>query len=86
MNCYPQAFSDRIFVRLDGKETKTNLILTNTMSRQNVGTVISIGPLVQSVEIGDKVVFHPFDDLPSHAPNVVVIREKSLLGKLLPAH
>ena len=38
MNCYPQAFSDRIFIRLDGKETKTNLILTNTMSRQNVGS------------------------------------------------
>ncbi|MBR4932809.1 MAG: hypothetical protein IKZ02_07285 [Alphaproteobacteria bacterium] len=83
---YPQAFSDRIFIRLDKEEIKTNVILTDTTHRQNVGTVISIGPLVRSVAIGDKVVFHLFDDLPSHAENVVVIREKSLLGKLLPVH
>ena len=75
----PKAVSDRLFVRLDKPDT--SLILTNNINRRTIGTVISTGPLVTSVKTGDKVLFHIFDDLPTYDPDVVVIRENSLLGR-----
>ena len=74
----PKAVSDRLFIRLDKPDT--SLILTNNINRRTFGTVISTGPLVTSVKTGDKVLFHIFDDLPTYDPDVVVIRENSLLG------
>lgn len=74
----PQALSDRLFIRLE--QPDTSLILTNNINHRNIGTIVSVGPLVKSVKTGDKVLFHIFDDLPTYDPDVVVIREKSLLG------
>ena len=42
--------------------------------------VESIGEDVKSVKVGDKVLFHIWDELPTYDPDVVVVRENSLLG------
>ena len=76
----PIAVSDRIFVRLDLPE-KGNIITLHTPQTRTIGTVESIGPLVRSVQVGDRVLFHGFDELPTYDENVVVIRERSLLGR-----
>ena len=36
--------------------------------------------MTDSVKVGDKVLFHKWDDLPSPEKDVVVVRESSLLG------
>lgn len=80
-----KAIMDRVFIRLDEKKKKTEggIILTDDAEEErNIGIVESIGEKVKSVKVGDKVLFHKFDDLPTYDPNVVVVREYSLLGIL----
>ena len=80
-----KAIMDRVFIRLDEKKKKTEggIILTDDAEEErNIGVVESIGEKVKSVKVGDKVLFHKFDDLPTYDPNVVVVREYSLLGIL----
>lgn len=80
-----KAIMDRVFIRLDEKKKKTDggIILTDDAEEErNIGIVESIGEKVKSVKVGDKVLFHKFDDLPTYDPNVVVVREYSLLGIL----
>lgn len=48
--------------------------------KKTIGVVESVGPDVRSVKVGDKVLFHVFDELPSYDPEVVIVRERSLLG------
>lgn len=73
---------DRVFIRLEKQETtKGGIILADTVENpRTIGTVESIGDDVTSVKIGDKVLFHCFDELPTYDPDVVVVRERSLLG------
>ena len=80
-----KAIMDRVFIRLEEKKKKTEggIILTDDAEEErNIGIVESIGEKVKSVKVGDKVLFHKFDDLPTYDPNVVVVREYSLLGIL----
>lgn len=77
------AISDRIFIRLepDNATTPGGIILTDDYHRsRTVGTVESVGCLVTSVKVGDKVLFHIFDELPTYDPDVVVVKESSILG------
>ena len=69
---------DRIIVRL--QECPQNLLQTSTEFSQNKGTVIDIGPSVCGVQKGDVIIFHAFDELPLPIKNLVVVREKSVLG------
>ena len=78
-----KAIKDRIFIRLDKSDNKTAgglLLLEDETHPPSIGTVESIGNEVTSVAVGDKVLFHIFDDLPSHDKEVVVVRENSILG------
>ena len=78
-----KAVLDRVFFRLDAKEKTTSggIILTDSHEgEQTIGIVEAIGPDVSSVKVGDRVLFHVFDELPSYDPEVVVVRESSLLG------
>lgn len=77
-----KAVLDRVFIRLDAKEKTTSggIILTDHEGEQTIGTVEALGPDVTSVKVGDRVLFHVFDELPSYDPEVVVVRESSLLG------
>lgn len=82
-----QALSDRIFVKLEQVENDSSpLILPETAlnpSTANEGIVLSVGEHVHTVKEGDRVIFHPFDELATPDPDIVVIREKSLLGILV---
>ncbi len=74
--------TDRIFIRIE-KSTATSggIILPNDEHYpSNIGVVESIGSCVTSVKTGDKILFHIFDELPSLSPDIVVIRENSILG------
>lgn len=77
------AVLDRVFIRLDSSEKKTagGIILTDSHdSEKTIGIVESIGPDVDSVNVGERVLFHVFDELPTYDPEVVVVRESSILG------
>ena len=78
-----KAIADRVFIRLDKKQDKTEggIILNDDFRRsRTTGIVESIGNNVTSVKIGDKVLFHIFDELPTYDEDVVVVRENSILG------
>ena len=78
---------DRIFIKLKQEKStpETGIILPPTalnMQKANVGQVVAVGEKVTSVTVGDEVMFHPFDELETPDPSLVVIREKSLLAIL----
>lgn len=77
-----KAVLDRVFIRLEQKEkTASGLILVESIETpRTIGIVESVGPDVESVQLGDKVLFHVFDELPTYDPDVVVVRENSILG------
>lgn len=77
-----KAIMDRVFVRLEKEEkTKGGIILADTIENpRTIGTVVSVGEDVDCVKVGDKVLFHCFDELPTYDPDVVVVRQNSLLG------
>lgn len=77
-----RAIMDRIFLKLEPKEEKKGslIVLETYHQSRNIGTVLSVGEQVHCVKVGDKVIFHDFDELESPEPDVVVIREHSLLG------
>jgi co-chaperonin GroES (HSP10) len=79
------AIMDRVFIRLEQLATsKGGIILPETsINERNIGIVESVGEDVTSVKVGDKVLFHVFDDLPTYDPDVVVVRENSLLGVII---
>ncbi len=74
-----QAIMDRVIVRLC--EQKQALFTANIEDKyRNRGTVLSVGEAVRDVKAGDKIIFHRFDDLPLGQKDIVVVREKSILG------
>lgn len=77
-----KAIMDRVFIRLLKEEkTKGGIILAETIETpRNIGIVESVGKDVDCVEVGDKVLFHTFDELPTYDNDVVVVRQNSLLG------
>lgn len=78
-----KAIMDRVFIRLDKKTAIAGGILLpeTVVNERTTGVVESVGEEVTSVRPGDRVLFHIFDDLPTYDPEVVVVRESSLLGK-----
>ena len=79
-----KAIMDRVFIKLKEKTMKQNGVLLPDCfdNEKNVGEVLSVGPEVKCVKTGDVVFFHTFDELPTLKKNVVVVRERSLLGVL----
>ena len=78
---------DRIFIKLkqENSNSSNGIILPKfgiDKQRANVGQVVAVGEKVASVSPGDDVMFHPFDELETPDPSLVVIREKSLLAIL----
>ena len=81
-----QPIMDRVLIRLETfkKQTDGGVLLTDESQQQpTIGVVENIGEDVKSVKIGDKVYFHIFDELPSLEEGLVVVRERSLLGKII---
>ena len=74
-----KAITDRIIVKLCDCSKNTQILGFETKER-NRGTVLDVGPNVSGVCNGDEIIFHTFDELPLPKENLVVIREKSVLG------
>ena len=74
-----KAISDRIIVK-PIRQSDSCVLLDKDLTYTNVGIVQSIGDKVSGVKIGDKILFHLFDELPLPEDGLVVIRQKSLLG------
>ena len=74
-----KAITDRIIVRLSDSPQSELIKLPDNMPR-NTGTVLDVGPEVHGVQPGDEIIFHVFDELPLPQKNLVVVREKSVLG------
>ncbi len=80
------AIMDRVIIRLEdtAKKTEGGVLLTDEGKKpKTIGIIQSIGEDVGSVSVGDKVFFHVFDELPALEEGVVVVRERSLLGKVI---
>lgn len=78
-----RALGDRVFVRLEPEknQSENGIILPEaSVNERNCGEVVSIGSDVGLVKSGDRVLFHIFDELPSPDPDIVVVRENSILG------
>lgn len=76
-----KAIEDRLIIKPDRLLSSGLIGIDVEKNIVNQGVVQSIGDKVSLVEIGDHVVFHRFDELPLPQDDLVVIREKSLLGK-----
>lgn len=78
-----KAIKDRLIIKPD--KLKHGRIIFNDIKNNivNKGVVQSIGEDVTWAKVGDKVLFHCFDELPLPQDDLVVIREKSLLGKII---
>jgi co-chaperonin GroES (HSP10) len=74
------AIADRIIVRPDSADESKILLPDSENIHTNKGEVLSVGPLVTSIKIGDHIVFHPFDELVLPEKNLVAVREKSVLA------
>jgi len=79
-----KAVMDRVFIKLDEKEKIKGGILMpeEVYDARTVGRVLATGPDVTAVRVGDKVLFHAFDELPTIDKDVVVVRQNSLLAVL----
>lgn len=75
-----KAIKDRIIIKLD-ESVKNTIICVNDNAYRNSGVVLDIGEQVKSVDIGDHIIFHLFDELELPETDLVVIREKSVLAK-----
>ncbi len=75
-----KAVMDRIFVRIQPQNKSAGGILLTQEDAPTHGVVESVGPMVQCVKPGDEVLFYKWEELPTYDPNVIVIRQASLLG------
>ena len=75
-----KAIADRIIVQLDSEAQSKVIRLATEAKIVNKGLVLSVGPLVSRIRVGDHIVFHQFDELTLPEENKVVIREKSVLA------
>jgi len=77
-----KAIADRVLLELDEKPEQQHGILLpdNFQTVKTVGKVLSVGKKVSSVNIGDVVLFHAFDELPTLKKDIVAVRESSILA------
>ena len=74
-----KAITDRIIVKLDiTTENKADFYIRPKYD--NCGVVINIGDKVRGIKVGDKIIFHQFDELPLPEKGLAIVREKSVLG------
>ena len=79
------AIMDRVLIKLEEQDEKTKggVLLTDEDKKpKTIGIVTSIGEDVRSVSVGDKVFFRVFDELPALEEGIVVVRERSILGRI----
>jgi len=78
-----KAINDRIVVKLDESEEPLIIGCYEDISRKDRGIVVSIGNKVKAVSVGEHIIFHLFDEIELPEDKLVVIREKSVLAKII---
>lgn len=76
-----KAIKDRLIIKPDVVKLSKIINIETKKMITNQGIVKSIGDTVTLAKVGDRVVFHCFDELPLPTEGLVVVREKSLLAK-----
>ncbi len=77
-----KAVNDRIIIKLDESDKSDFIICDNEQYEKNSGVVISVGENVKSVNKGDHIIFHLFDEIALPEDDLAVVREKSVLARL----
>lgn len=78
-----KAINDRILVKLDESEQTLIMGSCDDISHKDRGIVVSIGNKVKTVAVGEHIIFHLFDEIDLSEKDLVVIREKSVLAKII---
>lgn len=76
-----KAIKDRIIIKIDEVKNE-KLILNDDYLRRESGVVVDVGDKVNSVKVGEHIIFHVFDEISLDDYNLAVIREKSVLAKI----
>ena len=74
-----RAITDRIVLKLETEKSEISLIYADKRP-QCTGIIVSLGEQVRDLNVGDRVFFHPYDELSLPEENMVVVRAKSILG------
>ena len=77
--CMYRAVTDRVILKLELEKTHHCLNLADKQP-PCTGIIMSLGEQVKDLKVGDKVFFHPYDELALPEKNMVVVRAKSVLG------
>lgn len=80
--------ADRILVKMDNPEQKTasGIILPEAKQNKDTGIIVSVGPRVSSLKIGDKISkFTQVAGIPyeENGENYLILREKSEIEMVL---
>lgn len=76
-----QAIMDRVFIEPDKKEQGA-IIMDEEKQTTKTGIVKSVGERVESVKVGDRVIFYDWQTLPA-MDGLVAATEKYLLGVIV---
>ena len=76
-----RAINDRIIIKYDDSE-KTCWVLDDDFPRRDRGVVLDVGDKVKSVQKGEHIIFHLFDEIALPEDGLAVVREKSVLAKI----
>lgn len=83
--CQYQPVMDRVLIKLDPVQNKSagGILLTDDFEPvRNSGTILALGPNVKAdVAVGDRVLFHCFDEIKVLDDDCAVVRDNSLLLK-----
>lgn len=70
---------DRVLIRPEEKKQGAIIVLEDD-AEVKAGTIMAVGEEVKSVRPGEKVCYFKWDDLPTPDSDMVVVREKCILG------
>lgn len=76
-----KALKDRIIIKIT--ESDNNIIIGMEQKTENTGVVLSVGDEVKSVKAGEHIIFHLYDEIELPQKSLAVIREKSVLAKII---
>lgn len=77
-----KAIKDRIIIKIDESGKKRSIVGLKE-DYNNIGVVLSVGDMVKTVEAGEKIIFHMYDEIELPQKGLAVVREKSVLAKIL---
>lgn len=77
-----RAIKDRIIIKID-ESKKNKTIVGIEQNFNNIGFVLSVGDMVKTVKPGEHIIFHMYDEIEMPQKGLAVVREQSVLAKIL---